>query len=275
MREDLRAPPVALTIAGSDSGGGAGIQADLKAFFALGVFGASAVTAVTAQNTRGVQAVFELEASLVRQQIRAVRQDFDVRAIKTGMLGGAAIVRAVSDELASQPPGALVVDPVLVAKSGDSLLDAEGILALRRDLLPLARVITPNLPEAARLLERSEREVLQDPEGACRALLELGPSAVLLKGGHAHGTWSEDLLFDGQTFLRLSGRRIDTKNTHGTGCTLSAALCAGLAQGRELAEAARAARAYVQGAIEGSREWRLGAGHGPLDHWAKRDASNT
>jgi hydroxymethylpyrimidine/phosphomethylpyrimidine kinase len=263
-------PPVALTIAGSDSGAGAGIQADLKTFEALGVYGTCAIAALTAQNTRGVRAAQAVEPALLRAQIACVLEDLPVAAAKTGMLANAELVRAVAEELGKRPALPLVVDPVLVAKSGDRLLERQALEALRERLVPRASVLTPNLPEAAELLWTSERAVLTDPEGACRALLALGPACVVLKGGHAHGSFCEDLFArldeHGQLALeRLMGRRVDTRNTHGTGCTFSAALCAALARGASPLEAARSAKRFVQRAIELSREWKLGAGHGPLD----------
>jgi hydroxymethylpyrimidine/phosphomethylpyrimidine kinase len=260
-------PPVALSIAGSDPSGGAGIQADLKTFSALGVYGAAAITALTAQNTREVRAVHDVPPEFVGAQIDCVLEDLEVRAVKLGMLSRAAVIEAVAQRLEAHGARNVVLDPVMVAKSGDALLAPEATDALRGRLLPLADVITPNLPEAAVLLSIGEGELLVDLEGACRRLLELGPRAVVLKGGHAHGAYSEDLYFDGGEVVRLPARRVDTPNTHGTGCTFSAALAAHLARGLGPQEAARGAKSYVTGAIEAAAEWKLGHGHGPVHHF--------
>jgi hydroxymethylpyrimidine/phosphomethylpyrimidine kinase len=260
-------PPIALTIAGSDPSGGAGIQADLKTFSALSVYGAAAITAITVQDTRGVSAVRALEPALVAAQARAVLDDLHPGAVKLGMLANAAIAGALADLFRSCAPRHLVVDPVLVSKGGHRLLDEDAIQVLRESLLPLATVLTPNLPEAAALLDRTEGAVLADPERACRDLAALGPRAVLLKGGHAGGAWSDDLLWDGAELLRLPARRIGTLNTHGTGCTLSAALAALLARQKPLHEAAREAKAYVTAAIAAGADWQLGAGQGPVHHF--------
>ncbi len=237
----------ALTVAGSDSGGGAGVQADLKTFLDRGVYGMSVLTALTAQNTRGVHAVLPVEPAFVRAQLRAVFDDLPVDAMKTGMLGDAGVIDAVCDVLEAlpvRPP--LVVDPVMVAKGGAALLDPRALDALRRRLLPLAQVVTPNLPEAA-------------------ALGELD-GAVLLKGGHGEGRWVIDrLLHDRVEVARWRHRRVDSPNTHGTGCTLAAAVAAELAHGRPLAEACGRAVAYVARRVRGARE-SLGGGHGPLLH---------
>jgi hydroxymethylpyrimidine/phosphomethylpyrimidine kinase len=255
--------PRALTIAGSDSGGGAGIQADLKTFAAFGVYGASAVTAITAQNTIGVRAIHEVPASMVSAQIDAVLDDIGTDAAKTGMLSSPEIIETVADRLRAHAVAALVVDPVMVAKSGDRLLREDAVRALRDLLLPLAAVVTPNAPEATVLSgidvvdARSARE-------AARRIHDLGPVMVVVKGGHLDGDTSDDLVFDGRTFEVLSGRRIATRHTHGTGCTFSAAICACLARGLAPLEAVREARVYVQGAIEHAEP--LGGGHGPVNH---------
>jgi hydroxymethylpyrimidine/phosphomethylpyrimidine kinase len=259
--------PIALTIAGSDSGGGAGIQADLKTFSALGVYGASAVTAVTAQNTRAVSAVHPIPPEVVTAQIAAVLDDLAVGAVKIGMLGSPEIVAAVASALngCGLP---LVLDPVMIAKSGDALLSAPAVSALRRDLLPLADVLTPNLPEAARLLETSEAACEADMERQGRRLLALGPQAVVMKGGHGHGPRCVDLLLCRDAApLRLEARRCDTGNTHGTGCTLSAAIAAGLAKGQDIAEALRGAHTYLQAAIAAADRLGVGSGHGPVHHF--------
>lgn len=261
--------PIALTIAGSDSGGGAGIQADLKAFSALGVYGCSAITALTAQNTRAVTGIFPASPEFVRAQIDAVFDDLAVDAVKIGMLGDATLIRAVHDGLIAHRPKWVVLDPVMVAKSGDALLAEEAISALVQDLVPLAHVITPNLPEAAALL--GMKTEISDPEAmtdAANALLKLGPQAVMLKGGHlSSGQDSADLLMtrDGGTWL--PGRRIDTKNTHGTGCTLSSAIAAGLAKGQSLADAVKSAKAYIANAIAAADTLSIGSGHGPVHHF--------
>jgi hydroxymethylpyrimidine/phosphomethylpyrimidine kinase len=256
--------PRALTIAGSDSGGGAGIQADLKTFGAFGVYGTSAITAVTAQNTLGVRAIHEVPPEIVAAQIDAVLEDIGADAVKTGMLSSAAIIEAVADRLRAHSVAALVVDPVMVAKSGDALLHPEAVQALLELILPLAAVVTPNAPEAA-VLSGIEVRNAETAREAARRIHALGPAMVIVKGGHLDGERSDDLVFDGRSFEVLSGRRIDTPHTHGTGCTFSAAIAAGLALGLEPAAAAREARAFLQGAIEHAEP--LGAGHGPVNHF--------
>ena len=256
--------PRALTIAGSDSGGGAGIQADLKTFAAFGVYGSSAITAVTAQNTLEVRAIHEVPPDVVAAQIDAVLEDIGADAAKTGMLSSAAIIEVVADRLRAHALAWLVVDPVMVAKSGDALLRPDAVQALRELLLPMAAVVTPNAPEASVLsgLEVRDAETARE---AARRIHALGPSIVIVKGGHLDGDLSDDLLFDGRSFEVLSGRRIDTPHTHGTGCTFSAAITACLARGMEPIAAAREARAFLQGAIEHAEP--LGAGHGPVNHF--------
>jgi len=261
-----RVPPRLLTIAGSDSGGGAGIQADLKTFDAHGVYGMSVVTAVTAQNTRAVTAVHEIPPEVVAAQIDAVFDDIGVDAVKIGMLSSVTIVEVVAGRLAqwqargAHPP--VVLDPVMVAKSGDLLLRNDAVAALIRELLPLATLVTPNLPEAARL---SAMDVTREGSRyeVARHLAERGP-AVLIKGGHGEGDELSDLLFDGQRFHRFAGRRIETTSTHGTGCTLSAAIAARLARGDDLATAVEDAIEYLRGAIAAA--FPLGDGHGPVNH---------
>ena len=260
-------PPVALTIAGSDSSGGAGVQADLKTFAALGVFGASAITALTAQNTTGVRDVHGVPVANVVAQVEAVLDDLDVRAVKTGMLGTADVVRAVA-ALADRLPH-LVVDPVMVASSGARLLEVAAERAYVEALLPRAAVLTPNLHEAQVLLGASITTLAEQREAA-RALGGLGPRAVLVKGGHAVvGTSDEavDVLWDGQRLLELRSPRISGGNDHGTGCSLASAIAAGLAKGDDLRTAVAGAKAYVARALAGGAGWRLGAGHGPLDHF--------
>ena len=254
-----------MTIAGSDSGGGAGIQADLKTFSALGCYGASVLTAITAQNTRAVTAVQALPPSIVRAQIEAVLDDLAVRAVKIGMLGSPQLIRAVAEGLRGRGLP-VVLDPVMVAKSGDRLLAAEAIDALRAELVPLASVLTPNLPEAADLLGAAPAADLAAREAQGRALLALGPAWVLMKGGHAPGPVCTDLLL-GPEQHQLTARRIATRNTHGTGCTLSAAIAAGLAQGRTVPQAVILAHGYLQGAIAAADGLRVGSGHGPVHHF--------
>ena len=257
---------IALTIAGSDSSGGAGIQADLKTFSAFGVYGASAITALTAQNTRGVAGVEPVAASFVVAQIEAVLADLDVGAIKTGMLANAGIVEAVARCLREATQRPLVVDPVMVATSGDVLLAADAIEAMKGGLIPLASLITPNLPEGARLLGTTAAADDAEAIEQARALYALGCGAVLLKGGHGAGETAVDILCDGAGIERFVRPRIDTPHTHGTGCTLSAAIAALLAQGVALREAVARAKAYVWQALEAGRELGVGHGSGPVDH---------
>lgn len=258
---------IALTIAGSDASGGAGIQADLKTFSAFGVYGASALTALTAQNTLGVHGVHAVPPAFVGAQIDAVLADLDVCAVKTGMLANSEIIEAVASRLqpCSQIP--LVVDPVMVATSGDSLLDPAAIDTLRRRLIPRALVITPNLPEAARLLGTTEATSEDLMAEQARALLAFGCRAVLIKGGHGEGVEAIDLLVqaDGST-ARFAHPRIATRATHGTGCTLSAAIAALIAGGVSLEAAVSRAKTYVWNALRAGTELRVGTGNGPVDH---------
>jgi hydroxymethylpyrimidine/phosphomethylpyrimidine kinase len=258
--------PIALTIAGSDSGGGAGIQADLKAFSALGVYGASVVTAVTAQNTRAVTAVHAIPEDVIAAQIAVVLGDLDVCAVKIGMLATPAIIRTVADALA-RFEGPIVLDPVMVAKSGDPLLAEDAVATLREALLARATILTPNLPEAARLLGAAPAADPAEMETQGRALLALGARAILMKGGHGAGDVCTDLLVARDTVLRLESPRLETKNTHGTGCTLSSAIAAGLARGLSLADAVEAAHSYLQGAIRAADRLAVGQGHGPVHHF--------
>ena len=265
-----RSRPRALTIAGSDSGGGAGIQADLKTFAAFGVYGAAAITAVTAQNTLGVQAIHEVPASIVAAQIDVVLSDIGADAVKTGMLFSTAIVEVVSSRLRAHGVTRLVVDPVMVAKGGDRLLRADAVAALRELLLPLAAVVTPNAPEAAVIAGCAVVDELTAREAA-RRIHALGPRVVIVKGGHLGGDRAADIVFDGTSFEMLSAPRVDTPHTHGTGCTFSAAIAASLASGASPLDAARAAKAFLHGAIEHAEP--LGAGHGPVNHlWRYHDA---
>jgi hydroxymethylpyrimidine/phosphomethylpyrimidine kinase len=256
-REDAALVPRALTIAGSDSGGGAGIQADLKTFAALGVWGMSALTSVTVQNTKGVDEVSDVPPEIVSAQIRAVVDDIGVDAAKTGMLSSAAIVEAAADAIEETGVRNLVVDPVFVSKHGHPLLREEAVGALAKRIVPLATVVTPNLPEASGLagFEVASRDQM---EASAKAILELGAGAVLVKGGHLAGDRSADLFADGGAMEWLEGPRIETEHTHGTGCVLSAAIAAWLARGRPLDEAVREGKAFVTEAIRHA----LGLGHG-------------
>jgi hydroxymethylpyrimidine/phosphomethylpyrimidine kinase len=256
----------ALTIAGSDSGGGAGIQADLKTFSAFRVFGMSVITAVTAQNSLGVQGVFDLPPEFVARQIDSVLSDFGADAVKIGMLSTAPIVEAVADGLRRWRPPRVVLDPVMVAKSGDPLLRPDARQALMRAVLPLAEVVTPNLPEAA-ALAGIPVATEADMEEAARRILALGPRHVLVKGGHLKES-ATDILWDGRALTRFTAARVDSPCTHGTGCTFSSAIAAGLALGRPLPDAIRAAKAYVTAAIrEGVQP---GRGVGTLRHFVER-----
>jgi len=258
---------IAVTIAGSDSGGGAGIQADLKTFSALGVYGASVVTALTAQNTQRVTGIHDVPADFIAAQIDAVFSDLAVGAVKIGMLSQASAIEAVAAGLARHRAQSVVLDPVMVATSGDRLIAPAAVATLRRALIPLALVITPNLPEAAALLEAPAARNESEMRAQAQALLALGCRAVLLKGGHGSGSESVDLLVEGGRVERLAAPRINTANTHGTGCTLSSAIAAGLAKGRPLVEAVRAAKAYVTAAIAAADRLGIGHGHGPVHHF--------
>ena len=261
--------PRALTIAGSDSGGGAGIQADLKTFFALGCHGMSAITALTAQNTVAVTGVVEIDPRFVVEQVEAVATDIGVDAAKTGMLASAPLVEAVAKAVESFDIPRLVVDPVSVSKHGDRLLAEDAVDAVRTVLLPLAEVVTPNLHEAASLAGGGDVDTVDDMKEAARAIHALGPRSVLVKGGHLEGRGpggddeSVDLFFDGSDFLELRGERFDTRDTHGTGCALSAAITARLAHGDATVDALHAAKRFISGAIE--RSLRIGKGYGPVN----------
>lgn len=256
--------PTALTIAGSDSGGGAGIQADLKTFAAHGVYGTSAITALTAQNTVGVSAIHLVSDDIVAAQIEAVVTDIGCDAVKTGMLGNSTIVEAVAAAIASMELPNLVVDPVMVAKSGDHLLDDEAVHAMRWTLLRLARVVTPNIPEAEVLAKMTVR-TRDDMREAARRIAMLKPGAVVIKGGHLPGPEIVDVLLEHGEFTEFAGPRIEGRNTHGTGCTFAAAIAAQLAKGVTLNEAVRLAKEYVAGAMRPGIP--LGKGHRPLDHF--------
>jgi hydroxymethylpyrimidine/phosphomethylpyrimidine kinase len=259
--------PVALTIAGSDSSGGAGIQADLKTFAALGVYGASVITALTAQNTSGVTGIHLVPADFVTAQIDAVFSDLDVKAVKIGMVAQLATVDAIVAGLTRWSPKHIVLDPVMVATSGDRLLATDVIETLRTKLLPRASLITPNLPEAAALLDEplALSEVAAESQG--KRLLALGCPAVLIKGGHGQGTESIDYLVSGNGIIALAAPRIPTKNTHGTGCSLSSAIAAGLAKGEDIETAVRNAKLWVSAAIAAADRLGIGHGNGPIHHF--------
>lgn len=261
--------PVALTIAGSDSSGGAGIQADLKSFAALGVYGASAITALTAQNTKGVSGIHPVPAAFVSAQIDAVFSDLVVGAVKIGMVAQAETIAAIADGLTRWAPRHIVLDPVMVATSGDRLLAAEAVDALKTLLFPLASLITPNLPEAAALLNQPVASNEAGVERQGKQLLAMGCRAVLVKGGHGHGTESIDYLIDAERSIALSAPRIATANTHGTGCSLSSAIAAGLAKGETMETAVRHAKAWITDAIAAADRFAVGHGHGPVHHFHK------
>jgi hydroxymethylpyrimidine/phosphomethylpyrimidine kinase len=259
--------PIAVTIAGSDSSGGAGIQADLKTFSALGVYGASVIAALTAQNTTGVSAIHDVPEDFIVAQIDAVFCDLDVGAVKIGMLSQPATIKVVADGLARYRQDKIVLDPVMIAASGDRLLAPEAIDVLRNVLLPRALVVTPNLPEAAALLETAPAENETQMQEQGERLLALGARAVLIKGGHGSGAESVDFLIESNAVVRLAAERVATENTHGTGCTLSSAIAAGLAKGLDLGTAVREAKAYVTAAIAASDRLSIGKGHGPVHHF--------
>jgi hydroxymethylpyrimidine/phosphomethylpyrimidine kinase len=263
--------PIALTIAGSDSSGGAGIQADLKTFAAFGVYGASVITALTAQNTRGVAGIHHVPAEFVTAQIDAVFSDLDVRAVKIGMVSQPATIKAIVAALDRWSPKHLVLDPVMVATSGDRLLDQSAVEALRTGLIPRAALITPNLPEAAALLNEpvamSEAAIANQGQ----RLLAMGCRMVLIKGGHGQGAESIDYLVGGDGVIALAAPRIATNNTHGTGCSLSSAIAAGLAKGEELEPAVRHAKTWISAAIAAADRLDVGRGHGPIHHFHQFD----
>ena len=258
---------IAVTIAGSDSGGGAGIQADLKTFAALGVYGASVITALTAQNTRGVTGIHDVPPDFIAAQIDAVFSDLEVGAVKIGMLSSAGAIAAVTAGLDRHKQSNIVLDPVMVATSGDRLLKPDAVEQLRRLLIPKALVLTPNLPEAAALLDTEIAEDEAVMRHQAHRLLKLGAKAVLIKGGHDDGPESTDLLVEPHATTRLSAERVATRNTHGTGCTLSSAIAAGLAKGQSLTDAVRAAKSYITAAIAAADKLSIGSGHGPVHHF--------
>ena len=260
--------PIALTIAGSDSGGGAGIQADLKTFSALGVYGASVLTALTAQNTQEVRAIFNVNPDFIAQQLSCVFDDLSVSAIKIGMLSQTDVIDVIADFLQSHVSVPVVLDPVMVAKSGDRLLQTEAIDRLRQRLLPLATLITPNLPEAATLLGMKEAGSKNEMLDSAKKLRELGTRSVLLTGGHLSSEHeSVDLLLTEDEVIWLPAERVHTRNTHGTGCTLSSAITAGLAQSKPLQLAVKSAKTYISAAITAADDLRVGSGHGPVHHF--------
>ncbi|MEH6628743.1 MAG: bifunctional hydroxymethylpyrimidine kinase/phosphomethylpyrimidine kinase [Motiliproteus sp.] len=259
--------PCVLTVAGSDSGGGAGIQGDLKTFAALHTYGLSAITAITAQNTQRVSSVFPVPAKMVGQQMSAVLDDFPVKAIKLGMLCDHGIVAMVIDQLGQYPDIPVVLDPVVMSSSGQQLLSDEGLLLLIERLLPRVALLTPNVDEVALILGVSVETVLSAPEKCAQGILGLGCSAVLLKGGHRPGAQCEDLLIDSSGSYRYSAERVNTKNTHGTGCTLSAAIAAAIAKDRRLSQAVGEAKKYLQSSLLAAKSLEFGRGYGPLQHF--------
>lgn len=263
-----------LVVAGSDSGAGAGIQADLKTCAAFGVHASTAITAITVQNTRGVRQVEVLPPSLVAAQMRAVLEDFSIAAVKLGMLGSAGVVSAVADLLDEYPHIPVILDPVLVSTSGASLLDAEGVALLRERLLPRALLVTPNLAEAALLGELSENEVQADLDRAAVSIMRLGVGAVLIKGGHINTAKADDVLFYQGRRVRFSSSRVITSNLHGTGCTLASAIAAGLARGEPLVAAVERAKGYLTQALIAGASRPLGRGCGPMDHGVVVDGKN-
>jgi hydroxymethylpyrimidine/phosphomethylpyrimidine kinase len=262
-----RMTPIAVTIAGSDSGGGAGLQGDLKTFSALGVYGASVVTALTAQNTAGVTAIHDVPADFVTAQMDAVFSDLRVDAVKIGMLSQPAVIHAVAAGLERWRQSKVVLDPVMVASSGDRLLARDAVEVLMRLLVPRAAVLTPNLPEAAALLGVPVAQSEDEMRAQAQRLLALGAQAVVIKGGHAQGRDSVDLLVDRNGVVALPLGRISSRNTHGTGCAFSAAIAAGLAKGMDLEAATRSAKAYVHAAIAAADALAIGSGAGPVHHF--------
>lgn len=257
-----------LTIAGSDSGGGAGIQADLKTFQERDTFGMSVITAITAQNTLGVHGVYPLELEAIEKQMDAVLSDMGCDAVKTGMLFSEEIIMLVSEKMKEYELNNYVLDPVMIAKGGAPLLQQRAMNALKEHLLPLATVVTPNLPEACEILNISSIETMDEMKEAAKRIYELGPKSVLMKGGHLESDESYDVLYDGSDFTILPAKRIQTKHTHGTGCTYSAAICAELAKGKTIVEAVKTGKAFITAAI--SESLPIGHGIGPTNHAAYR-----
>lgn len=256
----------ALTIAGSDCGGGAGIQADLKTFQELGAYGMSVITAVTAQNTLGVQGVYPMESAAISRQLDSIGEDLEPDAVKTGMLFDAEIIRIVAEKVEQYRWRSLVIDPVMVAKGGSPLLKQEALQTLIKFLIPLALVTTPNIPEAE-ILARMPIRTLSDREEAAKRFIQMGSKYVVIKGGHdTHADEIVDLVYDGASFVYMESKRINTRHTHGTGCTYSAAVTAQLARGKSVAEAVQTAKSFIQAAIED--QLGIGGGHGPTNHFA-------
>ncbi|MEF3254121.1 MAG: bifunctional hydroxymethylpyrimidine kinase/phosphomethylpyrimidine kinase [Deferribacterales bacterium] len=256
-----------LTIAGSDSGAGAGIQADLKAMAANGVYGLSVITSITAQNTLGVTDIFDLPLSIIYSQIDTVFNDFEISAVKTGMLSSIEIIDVVVDRMKKYDVKLLVVDPVMVAKGGSKLIQDDAIEKLKNELLPISYLITPNIEEAKVLTDTDKIETIEDMKKVCKLLKKLGPKNILLKGGHAEGQLVYDVVYDGKNFEVFTMQRIETKNTHGTGCTMASAIAANLAKGDKLFDAIWKAKAYVYNAILNGKDLNIGRGHGPLNHF--------
>lgn len=258
-----------LTIAGSDSGGGAGIQADLKTFAARGVYGMSVITALTAQNTVGVQGIFEIPPAFVALQIDSVIEDIGVDAVKIGMLSNKDNIQVVAAKVRQYHIGQIVLDPVMVAKSGDFLLQKDSKLSLIKDLLPLAFVLTPNLPEAS-AITGLEINTIEQMKKAAVVLFKMGPKNIIVKGGHRSGNqYAVDILYDGKNFFEFKSEKINTPNTHGTGCTFSSAIAAELAKGNNIYDSVKFAKEYITEAIKSAAALKIGHGHGPLDHIAK------
>lgn len=260
----------ALTIAGSDSGGGAGIQADIKTFQELNVYGMSAITAITAQNTLGVQGVYPLPLEAVIEQMNSIEADLRPDALKTGMLFNSELIEAVANNIKAFNWGNVVIDPVMIAKGGAKLLQQEAIHSLRESLIPLATVITPNIPEAEVITELS-LHTIEARKKAAKILHKLGADYVVVKGGHGEEEELVDILFDGQKFVELKSTRISTRHTHGTGCTFAAAITAELAKGKTVEQAVKVAKDFIHAAIKD--ELGIGSGHGPTNHWAYRNAA--
>lgn len=258
--------PKALTIAGSDSGGGAGIQADLKTFQELNAYGMSVLTAITAQNTLGVQGVYPMDVQAVERQLFSIGEDLPPDALKTGMLFSREIIETVASSIRQFGWGNVVVDPVMIAKGGAELLQEEAVAALKEHLFPLAKIVTPNIPEAEKLVGK-EIVSLEDRKEAARILADLGAEHVVIKGGHLEDEQhANDLFYDGENFFEIEGKRIATKQTHGTGCTFAAAITAELANGKTPLHAVKTAKQFIQAAIE--NPLHIGSGHGPTNHWA-------
>jgi hydroxymethylpyrimidine/phosphomethylpyrimidine kinase len=257
----------ALTIAGSDSGGGAGIQADIKTFQELKVYGMTAITAITAQNTLGVQDVYPLPVETILNQLKSIADDLPPQSLKTGMLFSSELIEAVSDSIKAFNWGKVVVDPVMVAKGGARLLQEEAVQAVKKKLLPLATIVTPNIPEAE-VLTGKQIITLEDRKDAAKMLIDYGVEHVVIKGGHGQEEMAVDLYYNGSEFETLSSPRVNTKNTHGTGCTFSAAITANLAKGCSVFEAVHRAKAFIHLAIK--HDLNIGSGHGPTNHWAHR-----